>query len=223
MRERYEEAGYVLTRIGRPPKRAFLFRTEEPFKKITVNFLARNGGETEKLEFLGDGQQVVVVGIHPDTVQAVLVVRRRAGRDRARGSAVHPRDGSARTDRACRRSAGRGAWLRPRRRRATAADSRKSPRVSTKDDNHEPVDRDKLEAALEVIDSDPYDTWLHVGAALSFELGKSGFEMFDTWSVRSRKYQRDECKNKWNDVRDLHRIHRRNDLPSRRPGRSRLA
>lgn len=65
--ELYDESGYVLTRIGRPPKRAFLFRTDEPFKKIVVNFVARNGGATEKLEFLGEGQQVVVSGIHPDT------------------------------------------------------------------------------------------------------------------------------------------------------------
>ena len=67
VRERYEEGGYVLTRIGRAPKRAFLFRTEEPFKKIAIDFVARNGGAAEKLEFLGDGQQVVVAGTHPDT------------------------------------------------------------------------------------------------------------------------------------------------------------
>jgi RecA-family ATPase len=67
VREQFEEAAYVLTRIGRPPKRAFLFRTEEPFKKIVVNFIARNGGKEEKLEFLAEGQQVVVAGIHPDT------------------------------------------------------------------------------------------------------------------------------------------------------------
>jgi hypothetical protein len=69
VRELYEEAGYVLTRIGRPPKRCFLFRTNanESFKKIIINFVARNGGETEKLEFLAAGQQVVVAGIHPDT------------------------------------------------------------------------------------------------------------------------------------------------------------
>ena len=82
VREHYEERGYVLMRIGRPPKRAFLFRTEEPFKKIAINFVARNGGEAEKLEFLGDGQQVVVAGIHPDTHKPYHLVRRRAGRDR---------------------------------------------------------------------------------------------------------------------------------------------
>ena len=66
VRERYEESGYVLTRIGRAPKRAILFRTNEPFAKIVVNLVAPNGG-AEKIEFLADGQQVACFGIHPDT------------------------------------------------------------------------------------------------------------------------------------------------------------
>lgn len=67
VRERCEEVGYVLVRIGLPPKRAIPFRTEEPFKKIQVNLVAANGSEGQKIEFLGDGQQVVVAGIHPAT------------------------------------------------------------------------------------------------------------------------------------------------------------
>jgi hypothetical protein len=64
--ERYDESGYVLTRGGKPPKIAIPFRTEEPFAKIVVNIIAPNGN-AEKIEFLADGQQVVVAGIHPDT------------------------------------------------------------------------------------------------------------------------------------------------------------
>jgi hypothetical protein len=67
-RERFEERGWFLVRIGQPPKRAIIFRTIAPFRKITANLTARNGGE-EKLEFLCDGQQLVVDGIHPDTRQ----------------------------------------------------------------------------------------------------------------------------------------------------------
>jgi Bifunctional DNA primase/polymerase, N-terminal len=62
--ERFEARGWVLVRIGQPPKRAILFRTDQPFPKITVNLTAPNGS-AEKLEFLCDGQQVVVDGIHP--------------------------------------------------------------------------------------------------------------------------------------------------------------
>jgi hypothetical protein len=71
IRERYEDCGYFLVRIGKPPKRAFLFRVnaEEVFDKISVNLTAANGSTGEKLEFLADGQQLVVDGIHPETKQ----------------------------------------------------------------------------------------------------------------------------------------------------------
>jgi hypothetical protein len=68
VRANHEEHGLVLVRIGRPPKRAIPFRTDEPFKKIQVSLIAPNGKE-EKVEFLGDGQQVVVAGMHPDIGQ----------------------------------------------------------------------------------------------------------------------------------------------------------
>jgi hypothetical protein len=67
VRKHYEESGHVLPRIGRPPKRAIPFRTEEPFKKIVVNLIAADDSEGKKIEFLADGQQVVIAGIHPDT------------------------------------------------------------------------------------------------------------------------------------------------------------
>jgi len=67
VREHFEERGYILPRIGKPPKRAIPFRTEEPFKKIVVNLIAPNGGSEQKIEFLADGEQVVVAGIHPET------------------------------------------------------------------------------------------------------------------------------------------------------------
>jgi hypothetical protein len=59
-------------RYGKRPKRALLFTTDNPIKKIMVKLRApddppdldqpRNG-----LEFLGDGQQLAAFGIHPDT------------------------------------------------------------------------------------------------------------------------------------------------------------
>jgi hypothetical protein len=67
VRERFEERGYVLPRIGRPPKRAIVFRTLDPFAKITVNLTAAGGSTGEKIEFMCDGQQIVAAGIHPDT------------------------------------------------------------------------------------------------------------------------------------------------------------
>jgi hypothetical protein len=67
VRQRFEGRGHVLVRIGKFPKRAVPFRTDAPFKKITVNVIAPNGNTEQKMEMLGLGQQIVVDGIHPDT------------------------------------------------------------------------------------------------------------------------------------------------------------
>jgi putative DNA primase/helicase len=69
-REHFEEHGNVLVRFGRVPRRAVLLRSDEPFKKLVLPLIAPNGGSTDqKIEILGDGQQLVVAGIHPDTGQ----------------------------------------------------------------------------------------------------------------------------------------------------------
>jgi hypothetical protein len=69
LKERFEERGYCLVRTGKPPKRAVLFRTDASFKKLILPLVAPNGDTTQKIEILGDGQQVVVAGIHPETKQ----------------------------------------------------------------------------------------------------------------------------------------------------------
>jgi hypothetical protein len=67
IRERFGNgAGRLLRRIGMAPKRAFLFRTSEPFAKLLQDFAAPDGSE-HRIEILCDGQQVVVDGVHPDT------------------------------------------------------------------------------------------------------------------------------------------------------------
>jgi hypothetical protein len=62
VRDFLDDRGRVLTRFGRSPKRAVLLRCDQPFKKITASF-----DTGERLELLGDGQQIVAFGIHPET------------------------------------------------------------------------------------------------------------------------------------------------------------
>ena len=69
VRERFEEKGRVLVRIGLAPKRAIPFRASIPFKKISASLIAPNGDTKQKLEFLGDGQQLVAFGLHEKTGQ----------------------------------------------------------------------------------------------------------------------------------------------------------
>ena len=70
-RERFEEHGDILVRVGKAPKRAILFRTDEPFDKITANVVSCHGGE-EKIELLANGQQLAAFGTHPETKRAYV-------------------------------------------------------------------------------------------------------------------------------------------------------
>jgi hypothetical protein len=58
--------GRVLERTGRAPKCAVPLYAPEPFKKVVRKFSAPDG-RVHKIEVLGDGQQFVVAGTHPDT------------------------------------------------------------------------------------------------------------------------------------------------------------
>jgi hypothetical protein len=60
--------GTSVVRTGLAPKRALLFRTDRPFKKLVATYTSSDG-RTQKVEILGWGQQIVVDGIHPDTQQ----------------------------------------------------------------------------------------------------------------------------------------------------------
>jgi AAA domain/Bifunctional DNA primase/polymerase, N-terminal len=66
VRNWHEDRGEILVRIGLPPKRLIPFRTDHPFRKMVAHFKAPNGSD-HKIEVLGDGQQFIVDGIHPDT------------------------------------------------------------------------------------------------------------------------------------------------------------
>ena len=68
VREHFEERGHILVRFGKAPKRAILLRTDEPFKKIVRKFALPDGSE-QRIEIMGNGQQVVCHGLHKETRQ----------------------------------------------------------------------------------------------------------------------------------------------------------
>lgn len=54
-------------RVGRQPKKLVLCHTDEPFKKVKSATWEDDFGQRHAVEILGDGQQFVAFGIHPDT------------------------------------------------------------------------------------------------------------------------------------------------------------
>ena len=63
VRERYDGRGELLVRTGLAPKRLIPFRTDTPFAKRVMCYLAPNG-ERHKVEFLANGQQAIFYGYH---------------------------------------------------------------------------------------------------------------------------------------------------------------
>jgi hypothetical protein len=60
----------LLVRYGQPPKRLIPFRCEIPFTKRMIRFKASETSTIHKVEVLGDGQQFIADGVHPDTGKA---------------------------------------------------------------------------------------------------------------------------------------------------------
>lgn len=54
-------------RVGRKPKKLVLCHTDVPFKKVKSGTWEDDFGQRHAVEILGDGQQFVAFGIHPDT------------------------------------------------------------------------------------------------------------------------------------------------------------
>jgi hypothetical protein len=68
IKRRFEDCGIIPVRFGQAPKRAMLFQTSQAFAKLAVHFVDP-AGRKHKVEILGNGQQLVVAGRHPDTRQ----------------------------------------------------------------------------------------------------------------------------------------------------------
>src|SRR6516165_1214725 len=60
------DSGHLMVRVGQAPKCAIPFQTDQPLAKISTPIFASPDGRKHHVEVLGDGQQVVVFGRHPD-------------------------------------------------------------------------------------------------------------------------------------------------------------
>ena len=59
--------GRGIIKTGLAPKIGLLYRTEEPFNKVTSPSYISPDGKKHKVEILSRGQQTVCIGLHPDT------------------------------------------------------------------------------------------------------------------------------------------------------------
>jgi hypothetical protein len=189
-REHFEERGAILVRTGLAPKRLVPLRTDEPFKILRCILIAPNGDE-HKIEILGDGQQWVARGIHPDTGEpyrwhgGTLETTKREELPYVRRD-----DMQAFLDDAARLLVEQFNYVLKTEPDDGAARAPGEPQA--------PADR--IAFALAVIpNNEDWHGWNNIGMAAWRATGGSpaGFTAFDAWSRKSPKYDRDITAAKW--------------------------
>ncbi len=175
-------------------RRALLFRLEgAPFKKKAVKFKLPDG-TFAKVEILADGQQIAVAGMHP------------SGAPNEWPNGLPAPDGLASMTEAQRdevldllrvRLKGLGCVVEGVA-NGGVAPQRPAPRHQEGWEHDEPF----IDAALRALDPDvEYDRWVAAGMALHAKYPEAdgrGFNVWDAWSSRGKKYPgRDELEKKW--------------------------
>lgn len=190
--------GSTPVRIGNAPKRLLLYRTDEPFTKMATAKYVTDTGEAMRVEVMGEGQQVVLQAVHPDTGRPYVwdcnlddlhpddlpVVSLDTMRSFiAKVETFLSENGTKVTRGKPARSAAEVAGL-------DALAAAKPPLG---------LRPERLRADLAMIEADDYETWCTVGMALWHEYNGStdGLELWREWSSNSVKFDNSAIDNKW--------------------------
>jgi AAA domain/Primase C terminal 2 (PriCT-2)/Bifunctional DNA primase/polymerase, N-terminal len=202
-REHFEERGDIHMRFGNPPKRLIPLRTDEPFTKLSRAFIAPNGKE-QKIEILGDGQQYVVDGIHPDTHKPygwfggdLKTIKREDLPYVRREDMEQFLDAAAKLlvkeFGFVEKGGNAGALPHVNGAPPTAAEAEATPQTP-----YSFAEEARLRAALQAIPADEkilaeklgssHDTWVKIGRAIErLDWGEKGFAIWRDWSAQNAK------------------------------------
>ena len=191
----------LLVRVGQAPKRLLMFRARTPFKKMECVYKDTKGKE-HRIEVLGDGQQYLAYGVHPDT-----------GKEYTWTSLDEPLYVPARDlpeisgediglifDKfeAMAKEAG---WSRVRR-----SDTLRESSSDTSDSFETakrvvPMTLEDVKSTLDYVpnNDENYDRYLDIGFALHHQFGGSseGLELWHEWAKQSAKYDGHDLNTRW--------------------------
>ncbi len=183
----------TLVRVGRSPRMLLVYRTETPIRKKVAT------GVAGKVEALGDGQQFVAYGIHPDTQKPYTWIEA----DLLDVPATHvPPIGEKRLDAFL--AAALDALGGPLKPKPSPAPSQAPYRANGHDTGTDTAEA--IEALYAIPGSLEYDEWVRVGMAFYAALGPSGEAHWMAWSARSPKNQIAVTIGRWrsfHQVRDI--------------------
>ena len=169
-------------RIGRAPKRLLVYRAAQPFA----------GFKYPPIEVLGQGQQFIAYGIHPDTGQAYdWPVESLADLSVADLPAI--------TEAQAREFAQEAYLLIPANLRPK---SLSVGRQATGECANLPEQRGTFAAVEDaltyIVNADlDYDSWVRIGMAIKGALGDAGWPLFERWSGSSQKFEHKTTAQAW--------------------------
>lgn len=169
-------------RIGRAPKRLLVYRAAQPFA----------GFKYPPIEVLGQGQQFIAYGIHPDTGQAYdWPVESLAD--------LNVSDLPAITEAQAREFAQEAYMLIPP---ALRPKSLSVGRQAVGECANLPEQRGTFAAVEDaltyIVNADlDYDSWVRIGMAIKGALGDAGWPLFERWSASSQKFEPKTTAQAW--------------------------
>ena len=192
--------GSTVQRVGEAPKTLLVYRTDEPFTKVQSATYEDPFGYEHKVEILGDGQQYVVFATHPDTKQPYSWV---SEKDLSQVNAWDlPTINQSQAVQIVEhfQSIIPSYWTK-KEGTSTTASLMVVDEFTQLENIKPPVDvaTVKIKQALKYINPDEYHTWVRVGMALFHQYNgqPDGFEIWETWSKGSSKFDSKGIGFKW--------------------------
>lgn len=197
-----EQFGETCVRVGRAPKRLLVFRTDEPFRKMSA---AYTDGKTEhKVEILGAGQQFVAYGVHPDTKKPYTWTSfdDPLNTDRDSLPSLSREQAEQILEHFCDHCEALG-W--------ESLHKHSGSELSGLDglESYRPICNVSGETIRETLDLIPnkdadYDDYMEVGFALhhQFQQSDEGLQLWHEWAERSSKYDPTDLNRRWDSFGD---------------------
>lgn len=196
--------GDAPVRVGSAPKRLLVYRTNEPFRKITSKTFINEWGERCRIEILADGQQFVAYNIHKDTKRPYTWVSKTnpVGVPAHDLPLINP-DLAPELIEMFEKGAVTRGWEEAkgsilRRQAQTGEIDRDDPFAA----DAQPVNltQPELQHRLMMVPgADDYDVWVQVGMALYHQYAGEdiGKEMWHEWSESADNYDNEALERKW--------------------------
>lgn len=206
--------GEAPIRVGNAPKRLLVYRTNDPFPKITSKTYLNEWQERCRIEILCDGQQFVAFHIHKDTGKPYVWITKDSPLNVESGD-LPKFDEEKVLDLITmfEEGAEERGWKEAKgslmRRQAKAGEiDRNDPFAA---DSH-PIELTQVELQkrlMMVPGADDYDTWLQIGMCLyhQYDGAEIGKEMWHEWSESANNYDQEALDRKWDtfDISDKRR------------------